>query len=64
MPGGRVTAVLCGGSVTVRNAAGLLEVPYVDGLFADSAAWDADGFRMLPETARRAAAAAQSRGVA
>ncbi|MFE9886509.1 triose-phosphate isomerase [Streptomyces scopuliridis] len=55
--GGRVAAVLYGGSVTVRNAAALLEVPGVDGLFVGRAAWDVDGFLTLLETARRATGA-------
>ncbi|WP_326810406.1 triose-phosphate isomerase [Streptomyces scopuliridis] len=55
--GGRVAGVLYGGSVTVRNAAALLEVPGVDGLFVGRAAWDVDSFLILLETARRATAA-------
>lgn len=55
--GGRIAGVLYGGSVTTRNAAALLEVPGVDGLFVGRAAWDVDGFLTLRETARRATGA-------
>lgn len=37
-------AVLYGGSVDARNAAELLQVPHVDGLFVGRAAWDVYGF--------------------
>jgi L-erythrulose 1-phosphate isomerase len=50
--GRRVTAVLYGGSVTTRNAARLLEVPGVDGLFVGRAAWDVNGYLAILETAR------------
>jgi triosephosphate isomerase len=39
--------LLYGGSVDLANAAQLLDVPYVDGLFVGRTAWDADGFLAL-----------------
>jgi triosephosphate isomerase len=40
-------ALLYGGGVDTANAAGLLRIPEVDGLFAGRAAWDVDGFLRL-----------------
>ena len=51
--GDRVAGVLYGGSVTTANAAGLLGVPGVDGLFVGRAAWDVEGYLELLEIARR-----------
>ncbi|MEJ5943745.1 triose-phosphate isomerase [Pseudokineococcus basanitobsidens] len=42
--GGRVAAVLFGGSVDAAGAPDLLSVPGVDGLFVGRAAWDVTGF--------------------
>lgn len=53
--GGRVAGVLYGGSVNTRNAARLLEVPGVEGLFVGRTAWDVDGFLDLLGTAGRRA---------
>ncbi|MGW0789207.1 triose-phosphate isomerase [Streptomyces sp. NPDC002911] len=55
--GDRVTGVLYGGSVNVHNAAGLLGVPGVNGLFVGRAAWDIEGYLALLETGRRHAEA-------
>lgn len=48
---GRVAAVLYGGSVNEGNAAALLEVPGVDGLFAGRSAWSPSGFLRLVDIA-------------
>ncbi|MEV0774164.1 triose-phosphate isomerase [Streptomyces sp. NPDC050433] len=53
--GHRVAAILYGGSVTPHNAAALLEVPGVNGLFVGRAAWTTDGFTTLLTTASRSA---------
>lgn len=45
--GGRLEALLYGGSVNVANAADLLADPCTDGLFVGRAAWDAAGFARL-----------------
>jgi triosephosphate isomerase len=50
--GGRVRAVLHGGSVRPSNAAALLALPGVDGVFVGRAAWDPDGFLALLDVAR------------
>ncbi|TDC79085.1 triose-phosphate isomerase [Streptomyces hainanensis] len=47
--GGRIGGVLYGGSVSPANAAGLLDVPGVDGLFVGRAAWRVAGFLALLE---------------
>lgn len=49
--GDRLEALLYGGSVDVRGAPELLEVPEVDGLFVGRSAWDAAGFLRLVELA-------------
>ena len=49
--GGRVRAILYGGSVNLDNAAEILAVPGVDGLFVGRAAWDVDGYLALVELA-------------
>jgi len=56
---GRIAAILYGGSVNEDNAAALLEVPGVDGLFAGRSAWTPAGFLGLVEIA---ASARQARG--
>ncbi|GAA1177134.1 triose-phosphate isomerase [Nesterenkonia xinjiangensis] len=48
--GAQVEAVLYGGSVNQDNAAELLEIPGVDGLFVGRAAWGLDGYLELLET--------------
>ncbi len=50
---GRVRAILYGGSVTTDNAAEILAVPGVDGLFVGRAAWDVEGYLALVELAAR-----------
>ncbi|GAB2882314.1 triose-phosphate isomerase [Streptomyces mayteni] len=47
--GDRVAGILYGGSVSPANAAGLLEVPGIDGLFVGRAAWRVTGFLTLLE---------------
>jgi triosephosphate isomerase len=49
--GGRLRALLYGGSVNLDNAAELLADPGTDGLFVGRAAWQPDGFRALIEIA-------------
>jgi triosephosphate isomerase len=49
----RVRAILYGGSVTTENAAGILAVPGVDGLFVGRAAWEVQGYLALVELAAR-----------
>ncbi len=56
--GGRVAAVLYGGSVNRGNADALLDVPGVDGLFVGRAAWDAEGLLALLDRARARAVSA------
>ena len=53
---GTAPVVLYGGSVDEGNAADLLGVETVDGLFVGRAAWDAAGFLALLDLARAAAA--------
>ena len=60
--GGRVTALLYGGSVDRDNAADLLAVPGVDGLFAGRSAWTAEGFVALVRAGRGAVQAKGSSG--
>ena len=48
---GRVAAILYGGSVNESNAAALLEVPGVGGLFAGRSAWTPSGFLRLVDIA-------------
>lgn len=43
----RPAALLYGGSVTEQNAAEIIAVPNVDGLFVGRAGWDADSFQRL-----------------
>jgi len=45
--GGRVAAVLYGGSVSPANARALLRIDGVDGLFVGRAAWQVEDFREL-----------------
>ena len=52
--GGGVAGVLYGGSVDPGNAAGLLGVPGVDGLFAGRSASSAEGFLALVDAAGQA----------
>ncbi|MGK5529698.1 triose-phosphate isomerase [Streptomyces sp. URMC 129] len=52
--GSRVGGILYGGSVTERNAAALLGVDGVDGLFVGRAAWRIEGFLALLATAASA----------
>ncbi|WAP52082.1 triose-phosphate isomerase [Arthrobacter sp. ATA002] len=54
--GQQVAGLLYGGSVNEENAAALLGIPHVDGLFIGRAAWQADGYLRLLETAARTAA--------
>lgn len=49
-------ALLYGGSVDATNAAALLGVPHVDGLFVGRAAWQVEGLRELLTIAGRHAA--------
>ncbi|GAA4428479.1 triose-phosphate isomerase [Georgenia halophila] len=49
--GGRVRAVLYGGSVSTDNAGPLLGVPGVDGLFVGRTAWNLEGYLRLLEIA-------------
>lgn len=42
--GGKVKGLLYGGSVSLDNAKGLLEIPGVGGLFIGRSAWQVDGF--------------------
>lgn len=51
---GRVGAVLYGGSVTLRNAASLLDVPGTDGLFVGRSAWRVADFVELIRIGARA----------
>ncbi|MFE6165178.1 triose-phosphate isomerase [Streptomyces sp. NPDC056486] len=54
-----VKGVLYGGSVSEGNAAELLRLPGVDGLFVGRAAWDAEAYvRLLATVARHARAVA------
>jgi L-erythrulose 1-phosphate isomerase len=53
---GPAPTVLYGGSVDLGNAAALLGVDAVDGLFVGRSAWTAEGFLALAEVARSAAA--------
>lgn len=48
--GGTGRPVLYGGSVSQRNAAGLMEVPGVCGLFVGRSAWSAEGFLAIAQT--------------
>ncbi|WP_328806897.1 triose-phosphate isomerase [Nocardiopsis coralli] len=50
--GGRVSGVLYGGSVGPGNAADLLRVPGVGGLFVGRSAWDVTGFLEILDRAR------------
>lgn len=45
--GQRVAGLLYGGSVSEDNAAALLQLPHLDGLFIGRAAWQADGYLRL-----------------
>ncbi|WP_313771117.1 triose-phosphate isomerase [Arthrobacter zhaoxinii] len=45
--GGRVSALLYGGSVSVDNAAQLLEIEHVGGLFVGRTAWQLEGYLSL-----------------
>ncbi|WP_461169656.1 triose-phosphate isomerase [Arthrobacter sp. Z1-15] len=49
--GQHTAGLLYGGSVAEDNAAALLGIPHVDGLFIGRAAWEADGYLRLLETA-------------
>jgi triosephosphate isomerase len=49
--GGRVAGLLYGGSVGLHNAAALLDIDYVDGLFVGRAAWELEGYLRLLEIA-------------
>ncbi|WP_218220947.1 triose-phosphate isomerase [Nesterenkonia sp. Act20] len=55
--GGRVEALLYGGSVTPENAAQLLGIPGVQGLFIGRAAWSLQGYLELLQLAARPSAA-------
>ncbi|PRZ17728.1 triose-phosphate isomerase [Nesterenkonia sandarakina] len=52
--GGRVQALLYGGSVSTDNAAQLLELAGVEGLFVGRAAWTLEGYLNLLEIAAEA----------
>ncbi|MGW8530292.1 triose-phosphate isomerase [Nocardiopsis sp. NPDC055824] len=54
---GRVGGILYGGSVSPDNAAGLLGVPGVGGLFVGRAAWEVEGYLRILEAGRRHAGA-------
>ncbi|WP_277755268.1 triose-phosphate isomerase [Pseudactinotalea terrae] len=47
--GGPARPVLYGGSVSLDNAAGLISVPGVTGLFVGRSAWEVEGFTALAE---------------
>ncbi|MDN3480693.1 triose-phosphate isomerase [Arthrobacter sp. APC 3897] len=49
--GHRVAGLLYGGSVAPENAAALLEIPHVNGLFIGRAAWQAQGYLTLLDIA-------------
>lgn len=49
--GEQVAGLLYGGSVAPDNAAGLLGIPHVDGLFVGRAAWEVDGYLRLLDIA-------------
>ncbi len=51
--GDRVGAFLYGGSVTTDNAADLLSVPGVGGLFVGRSAWEVEGYLELLRIGRR-----------
>ena len=53
--GGRVAGLLYGGSVAQDNAAALLAIPFVDGLFVGRAAWQVDGYLSLLHIAAESA---------
>lgn len=55
--GGRVEALLYGGSVTPANALELLGIPGVQGLFIGRAAWSLEGYLELLQLAARPSAA-------
>ena len=55
-PGSGLRGVLYGGSVTTDNAAALLELEELDGLFVGRDAWSADGLTALLEIGGRAVA--------
>src|SRR5699024_10635091 len=48
---GHARPVLYGGSVSLDNARGLLDLPEVAGLFVGRAAWDVEGFLALADLA-------------
>lgn len=54
--GHRVAGLLYGGSVAPDNAAALLEIPHVSGLFIGRAAWQVDGYLALLDIAAESAA--------
>lgn len=49
--GGRVAGLLYGGSVSLDNAADLLGIDHVDGLFVGRTAWKLDGYLQLLDIA-------------
>jgi triosephosphate isomerase len=49
--GGRVAGLLYGGSVSLDNAADLLGIAHVDGLFVGRTAWELEGYLRLLEIA-------------
>ena len=49
--GSRVRGLLYGGSVNLDNAADLLGIDHVDGLFVGRAAWQLEGYLRLLEIA-------------
>lgn len=51
--GGRVAGLLFGGSVSLDNAAALLGIQHVDGLFVGRAAWQVEGYLRLLDIAAR-----------
>ncbi len=54
--GHRAAGLLYGGSVALDNAAALLAIPHVNGLFVGRAAWQADGYLALLDIAAETAA--------
>jgi triosephosphate isomerase len=46
-PGGRLRGLLYGGSVSTSNAAALLQLDDLDGLFVGRAAWTPEGFAAI-----------------
>lgn len=59
---GRITGLLYGGSVNLDNAAALLEIEHVTGLFVGRTAWQLEGYLELLQIAEAHAEAEQIGG--